>query len=322
MTVAADASARPPARYHGSKHTLGPWIIGHLPADHDTYDEPYCGMANVLLLKERSLIEAINDRSGDVVNFFRVLREAADELIRAIDLTPFAWDEWKLSCQPTEDPLERARRFYARAYMSIAGPTSSSTNPGFRRQKVFSRGKDGRKTMTAAAKTFSDVDHLWAIARRLKGVTIENEDALVHIGRYDHPRTLFYVDPPYMPETRVRDARSAYDHEMTEADHAALLEALGGLSGMVALSGYRCPLYDVALGGWTRYDKLARVNGEGSKVESLWLNPAAEGALREETLREKALREQTLRDEIRRARNADLPLFAEKPNNPDKLEYP
>ena len=38
---------------HGSKPTLGPWIIGHLPADHDTYDEPYCGMANVLLLKER-----------------------------------------------------------------------------------------------------------------------------------------------------------------------------------------------------------------------------------------------------------------------------
>ena len=284
MQVAADAGQRPPARYHGSKHTLAPWIIEHLPADHDTYSEPFCGMANVLLVKERSLIEVINDRSGDVVNFFHVLREAADELIRAIDLTPFAWEEWKLSYEPTGDPVERARRFYVRAYLSIAGPTSSSTNPGFRRQKIFSRGRDGRKTMTAAAKTFADVDHLWAIARRLKGVTIESEDALVHMGRYDTPRTLFYVDPPYVPETRVRDAQTAYDHEMTAGDHAELLAALERLEGMVVLSGYRCPLYDEALGRWTRYDKVARVNGEGSAVESLWLNPAADRSLRHRDL--------------------------------------
>ncbi len=134
--------------------------------------------------------------------------------------------------------------------------------------------------MTAAAKTFADTSHLWVVAARLKGVTIENEDALVHMGRYDHPRTLFYVDPPYMPETRVRDARSAYVHEMTEADHAKLLAALNRLSAMVALSGYRCGLYDEMLTGWTRYDKTVRVNGEGSAVESLWLNPAAETALR------------------------------------------
>lgn len=67
---------------------------------------------------------------------------------------------------------------------------------------------------------------------------------------------------------------------MTEADHATLLTALNRLSAMVALSGYRCPLYDEALTGWTRYDKTVRVNGGGSAVESLWLNPAAEAALR------------------------------------------
>ncbi len=100
IQVAADASRRPPGRYHGSKHTIGPWIIGHLPGDHDTYVEPYCGMANVLMLKERSLIEAINDLNGDVVNFFRVLRERPEELIRAIDLTPFAFEEWQLSYKP------------------------------------------------------------------------------------------------------------------------------------------------------------------------------------------------------------------------------
>lgn len=298
MTVAADATRRPPCRYHGSKHTLGPKIISRLPADHDVYDEAYAGMFNVLLLKERSPIEVANDLSGDVVNFFRVLREHPDELIRAIDLTPFAWEEWKLSYQPTDDPIERARRFYARSYMSIAGPTSSSTNPGFRRQKKVSKGKSGRSTMTAAAKTFADVEHLWTIAARLRGVTIENEPALRHIKRYDHPRTLFYVDPPYMPETRVRGAHTAYEHEMDEAAHEALLNTLNQLKAMVALSGYRCELYDDALTGWARYDWEVRVNGEGSAVESLWLNPAAEDAL---------YREPPPRVELT---HQDLPLFA------------
>ena len=320
MQVATDAPDRQGVRYHGAKgRELAPWIIDHLPADHDVYDESHCGMANILLRKERSPIEAINDRSGEVVNFFRVLREAADELINAIDLTPFAWDEWKLSYQPTGDPVERARRFYVRAYLSIAGPTSSMTNPGFRRQKKLSRGRDGRKTMTAAAKTFAQVDHLWAIAERLKGVTIENEDALKHIRRYDNPRTLFYVDPPYMPETRVRAAQSAYEHEMTAADHAELLETLNRLKGMAVLSGYRCPLYDDALGHWTRYDKRVRVNGEGSAVESLWLNPAAEEALRRK-VRPQFADGATRRPRAgtarrgRRVTAADVPLFADIEN--------
>jgi DNA adenine methylase len=311
MRVADDAPRRPAGRYHGSKHTQGPDIIGRLPADHDTYDEAFCGMLSVLLRKERSLIEVVNDRSGDVVNFFRVLRERPDELIRLIDLTPFAWEEWKLSYKPADDPVERARRFYARAYMSIAGPTSTMTNPGFRRQKMFSRGSDGRKMMTPAAKTFANVDHLWTVARRLKGVTIENEDALVHIRRYDHPRTLFYVDPPYMPETRVRGADSAYEHEMTEDDHAALLATLNGLKGMVALSGYRCPMYDDSLTGWTRHDKLMRVNGRGSKVESLWLNPAAvEAVARGEEAARRAAERAAAEEAERRRNHRDLPLFA------------
>lgn len=279
MAVAADATERPPGRYHGSKHTLGPKIISRLPADHDVYDEPYAGMFNVLLLKERSPIEVANDLSGDVVNFFRMLRERPEELIQAINLTPFAWEEWRLSYEPTDDPLERARRFYARSYMSIAGPTSSMTNPGFRRQKRLSRDRRGRSTMVAAARTFADVDHLWTIAERLKGVTIECEDALVHMGRYDHPRTLFYVDPPYYPATRVWGARGAYEHEMDEAGHEALLATLNRLEAMVALSGYRCELYDDMLTGWTRTDWTVRVNGDGSAVESLWLNPAADETL-------------------------------------------
>lgn len=281
MRPAAEQPSRPAVRFHGSKRTAAPWIISLLPGTdyHDTYVETHAGGRNVLLHKERSLIEAANDLDGDVDNFFTMLRDRTDELIRAIDLTPFHYAEWRRSYETTDDPLERARRFYVRAFLSIAGPTSTGTNPGFRRQKKFSRGRNGNKTMVAAAKTFAETDHLWVIARRLKGVTFEQENALTLIGRYDLARTLFYVDPPYYPDTRVYAARTAYRYEMTHDDHAELLRVLNGLAGMVALSGYRCELYDDELREWTRHDRSYRVNGAGSRIESLWLNPAAAEAL-------------------------------------------
>jgi hypothetical protein len=37
-------------------------------------------------------------------------------------------------------------------------------------------------------------------------------------------------------------------------------------------------LYDDELREWTRYDRSFRVNGPGGRIESLWLNPAAEDA--------------------------------------------
>lgn len=55
-----------------------------------------------------------NDLDGEVVNFFRVLRDSQEELIRAIGLTPFAREELRIAAEePIEGltELERARRF-------------------------------------------------------------------------------------------------------------------------------------------------------------------------------------------------------------------
>lgn len=290
MQIDPMAPDRPALRYHGAKWRLARWIIPQLPG-HKLYCEPFGGSGAVLLRKPRSNLEVYNDLDGEVVNFFRVIRDEPVRLIQAIKLTPFAKAEWELSFEHDPDPLERARRFYIRSYMSIAGPTAQSST-GWRRQKVLSRGANGESKRTPAAITFAKTEHLHQVADRLRGVTIECDKALEIIRRYDSPETVFYCDPPYVPETRGHWKRHAYLHEMDEEDHRYLALLLERIEGMAIISGYRCALYDELYEDWQRGDKRTRINGPGSAVESLWLNPAA----------------------VERRKHTDLPLFQEKGN--------
>lgn len=285
MLHASDSPTRPALRYHGAKWVLSSWIVSCLPADHDSYIEPFGGSAAVLLRKPRSKLEVYNDLDGDVVSFFQVLREREEELIRAIYWTPFAHAEQKLAYEPTDDPLERARRLYVRSYQTISGPTAQ-WNSGFRRQKKFSRGRNGFSRMKPAAASFMEVEHLYQVAERLRGVTIEEDDALAVIRRFDNDRAVFYIDPPYVATTRKRWTASAYQHEMTDEQHRELATLLRSCAGMVVLSGYDSPLYQELFGDWKRLERQARTNGNTAETatESLWLNLAAKDALdREQT---------------------------------------
>lgn len=277
--MAPDVPHRPALRYHGGKWRLASWIVSCLPADHDSYIEPFGGSAAVLLHKGRSKIEVYNDLDGEVVNFFRMLRERPEELIRAIYWTPFAHAEQRLSYEPCDDPTEAARRLYIRSYMTISGPTAQ-WNAGWRRQKKMSRGRGGFSRMKPAATSFMEIEHLYQVAERLRGVVIEQADALDLIRRYDNPRAVFYVDPPYVAATRKRMKDSAYRYEMTDDQHRQLAAALHDCRGMVVLSGYDSPLYRELFGCWLRLERQARTNGNapGTITESLWLNPAAHAA--------------------------------------------
>jgi DNA adenine methylase len=108
---------RPALRYYGGKFRLAKWIIGQFPP-HVCYVEPFGGAGSLILRKQRSYHDVYNDLDGEVVNFFRVLRERGDELIRAIELTPYSREEQRLSFTPSNDDLERARRLY---YICVPG---------------------------------------------------------------------------------------------------------------------------------------------------------------------------------------------------------
>lgn len=264
---------KPALRYHGGKFRLAPWITQFF-APHVTYVEPFGGAAGVLLQKQRSYAEVYNDLDGDIVNFFRVLRapDMRRQLLDLVSLTPYAREDFDEAWEETDDPVERARRTAIRAQMGFgsAGATKGAT--GFR--------IDTRRA-------YGTAQHLWAeypqaiaaVGQRFQGVLIENRPAIEVMQQHDRNDTLHFVDPPYVLSTRVLQAngKGYYRHEMTDADHLALLQDLLELEGMVVVSGYDSELYNDMLAGWETFQTKSRISagrGTALRTEVVWINPS------------------------------------------------
>lgn len=257
----------PPLRYFGGKWRIAPWIIEHFP-EHITYVEPFSGGAGVLFRKQPSPYEIINDINRELVTFFDVLRSRTDELLEAIVLTPMSRYEHRRAhiAEESLDPLEIARRVYVRSRQSF-GTGEGKYSTGWRYQGNSNRG-------TSIVDEWHKFDHLIAAACRLKNVQIECDDALAVIKRFDSKDTLFYVDPPYVWDTRYNQ-QDMYANELSDNDHVQLAEELKAVEGMVIVSGYMSDLYQELYGDWTVVQKKTRTNGGGDAMEYLWLSPQA-----------------------------------------------
>lgn len=270
-------TTRPLVRYHGGKWKLAPWILEQLPPHH-TYVEPFGGGGSILIRKPRSYAEVYNDLDCEIVNLFRVARDDGEQLKRSLELTPFARDEFDLAYEPTDVPLEQARRMIVRSFQGFGSAAVCGEKSGFR--------SSSSRSGTAPAMDWRNYpEALSAVVERLQGVVIENRDARSVMAHHDRPDTLHYVDPPYLHSTRSlkvkhADHRKSYKHEMTDEQHVELAVFLRGLAGMVVLSGYPSPLYDEQFAGWVRIDRSALADGARPRVESLWLNQPAFRALR------------------------------------------
>ena len=256
---------RPLLRYHGGKWKLAPWILRHMPA-HRVYVEPFGGGASVLLQKPRSYGEIYNDLDGEVVNLFRVARDCGERLAQACELTPFARTEFEEAYDPHGDPVEQARRTLTRSFMGFGSAGACGQVTGF-------RANSNRSGTTPAHDWMNYPDHLRNVVQRLRGVVIENRDALEVMAAHDGDDTVHYVDPPYVHSTRgLRTRAPAYKHELDDQQHRDLARALAGLRGMVIVSGNRCELYEEIFSGWQRVDAASHADGARDRVESLWLS--------------------------------------------------
>lgn len=254
-----------PVPYFGSKQRIAPWIVSLLP-DHQHYVEPFCGGLSVLLAKRPSRMETVNDLDGELMTFWRMLRDQPTELIRACMLTPHSRAELTATWEPTDDDLELARRIWCRL---AQGRSGTLRNTGWRH---YIDPAGSVTSMPGYLEAYSG--RLAAAAERLHTVSLESLPALTLIGKYGaQPECLLYVDPPYLGSTRPW---SNYRVEMkAEAEHRELAAALGDCAATVVLSGYDSPLYAELYDGWHRYTQqtmTGNANSAKARTEVLWSN--------------------------------------------------
>ena len=254
-----------PFTWYGGKARHLDFILPLLP-ECKHFVDVFGGSACVLLAREPSPAETYNDIDLNVVNFFRVLRENKKELIDAIRYTPCSRYEHDLPLQEEGiSDLEKARRFFACASTSYAGQYATTA-------WAYSKNESRRDMAANVAKYKTDIDTLDSISDRILKVQIECCDFADLIKRFDSPSTLFYCDPPYLPD--VRGCGSCYKYEFSSADHIRLSRALSRIEGKAAVSGYNSETYEALYNGWQiNIGKINRTcETKTPRQEVVWTN--------------------------------------------------
>jgi DNA adenine methylase len=251
----------------GSKFLHLKWLLPLLP-ECGHYIEPFCGSCSVIINRKPANIETINDINGDIVNFFKVLRDEPDELIRLLRFTPWSRQEF-VNCIKNKDEslynVEKARLFYVKTRQSyMAKPLNRSKGN-------WSHTIDSIGGQSYAVSNNHTIKRLHFIAERLHRVEIENYEATKIIKMYDHKETLFYLDPPYVMGTRTQGL--AYVNEPDDSWHIELCNLINDCVAKVALSAYD---------GTTVLDKLLP-SPKWFKTKE-WTKPITGGARRTEVL--------------------------------------
>lgn len=259
-----------PFSWYGGKFVHLNWLLPLLPKCYH-YCEPFGGSGAVLLNRKPSPIETYNDLDGEIVNFFKILRNDTHKLIELLELTPFSREEFIIACKCDINlsNLERARRFFVKA-RQVRGGFVQKASAGLWAYKINRSSNNISGTISAI---ITSIKGLPFVIDRLLKVQIENKPAIDILKRYDSKNTLFYCDPPYIHSTRG-DSK-VYKYEMTNNEHVLLADTLNNIIGMVAISGYNCDLMKKLYPKPKWYsiykNTVTRTTGKRS-VETLWVN--------------------------------------------------
>lgn len=258
----------------GGKGTLAPRLLKLFP-EHQAYIEPFCGGASMFFIKCPVQLEVLNDTDKTLISFFKMLRDpvAFKRFYELISLTPYSRADYMTAYTWREEPdeLERLRKWFVVNRQAFGG--------------IYGRGWS-HNVKVIDVRTYSKNVGAWLhaiaalpeVAGRLRQAQLECLDYQACLTKYDAPGAFFYIDPPYIPETR---AATSYKHELTLDDHKALVTGLLRLQGKVLLSGYRHDVYkQLESAGWRTIDisyaqGAVLTKGKGGairKIETLWLN--------------------------------------------------
>lgn len=254
-----------PLKWHGGKHYLAPKLIPYLPTGYITRVHPYAGgLSELFAWPCEGISEIVNDTNEELTNFWSVLRDASEYFVRAASLTPFSENEFNAGAK-----YSRALAFFVKIRQSRQGLGKEFATLSVNRTR---RGMNEQVSSWLSA-----VEGLPDVCERLRRVVILNRPALEVIRKYDGPNTFFYLDPPYVHDSR--STKTEYgENEMSDQDHIKLLETLESVKGRFMLSGYPSRLYEVyAPRKWQQChfslpNNASSAKAKERKTECIWMN--------------------------------------------------
>jgi len=276
-----------PVWWYGGKGILARKIVKLLPKTARIYVEPYCGGASVFWhLPKPFPVEVLNDLDERIVTLFRVMqdKEKGKDLIHRLRWTPYSYSEFAKAVQIVNewqsDEITLAWAFFVTQTMGFSGVART---PG-RWGRAF-KSVGGMSMRTSGWRNRIKLLSWWH--DRLTRVQIDCRDALEVIAYWDTEDTVFYIDPPYIADTRVD--KKVYQHEADKTHHEKLVDLLLQLKGQAVVSGYDHELYRrLEEAGWQREEietvcsaaartRETGIQGAGAarkrvpRVEILWI---------------------------------------------------
>lgn len=253
-----------PIKYYGGKTYMTDIIKNYFPNNYDIYIQGFGGGASVLFSKKSENVEIYNDLNKNVYSLFKVLsdKHLFLQLKEKLDLTYYSAEirqEFKEKLkQQNLSLLDRAYYFIYVNRSSFNGVGGFSTNLIVRRN--MSKSVSDYLTM---------IDNLPEIHNRLSSVIIENRDIIELIQKYDSENVFFYLDPPYIQETRASNQK--YQCDMSNQQHQRLIAVINTSKAKFLISGYNHPIYDKLNDKFQKIEFLSP-NAGSNAVEVLWKN--------------------------------------------------
>jgi DNA adenine methylase len=281
LVVPEPAKNVTPLSYYGGKLRDANWVISQFPP-HRYYVEVFGGGAAVFFAKSPSENDIYNDH-GNVAVFWRVVQKWGEELYERLFWTPYSreefelcastWEEWARRSFETgekEAYIEFARRWFVAVSLSYS---HREDDKSFKLAVAVNNGRG----------LANHTDSIPFVAERLRTSIIERLHFRDCFRLYDRDDTLFYMDPPYLPSTRV--SNGTYRVEMTIEEHEEMLELANKCKAQVIISGYDSELYNERLAGWRTVRKTApsaiqnrnQLGDRGTRTEVLWIKEKSYG---------------------------------------------
>lgn len=258
--------------YFGGKFTWIDYLYNHFPDDIVHFGDVFGGSFVVSLnYNQQNVIRTANEINAEVTNFYKVLRDHEEELIRLLEHTPCSKLEYDnaWTILQTDSEIEQARKFYVRVRQSFFSLGAQRKNKGWHMAKEHVNCQGGE----TVSKWNNSIPKLADVAKIIRqNFQITNYDYSYFIDKIDFPGAFFYCDPPYPEETRK--SFNDYKFEFSTEKHIHLSEKLHAIQGKAMISSYESDLYSELYKDWRMVAFPEKKNNirSGKVREVIWMN--------------------------------------------------